>query len=80
MGVLPCRASLSNQRETWQEVLCEGGETAPRDETAFSDLSACLPRWVSDEDYRVSPRAQEIRQRWGWASEPRRASPASVPS
>ena len=65
MGVLPCRASLSNQRETWQEVLCEGGETASRDETASSDLSACLSKWAPDGDYRVSPRAQEIRQRWG---------------
>lgn len=43
-------------------------------------VTAKLLKRVMDGDYHVSPRAQGIPSGGGWASESRRASPASAPS
>ena len=66
---------------TWFGI--EFNESTGHAHSALADarVTAKLLKQVMDGDYRVSPRAQEIRQRWGgWASEPRRAFPRSAPS
>lgn len=73
------RVSLSDAA-TWFGI--EFDESTGHVHSALADarVTAKLLKQVMDGDYRVSPRAQEIRQRWGWAIEPRRAFPTSAPS
>lgn len=65
---------------TWFGI--EFDESTGHAHSALADarVTAKLLKQVMDGDYHVSPCAQEIRQRWGWASEPRRAFLASAPS
>lgn len=72
------RVSLSDAA-TWFGI--EFDESTGHAHSALADarVTAKLLKQVMDGDYRVSPRAQEIRQRWGMG-EPRRAFPASAPS
>lgn len=65
---------------TWFGI--EFDESTGHAHSALADarVTAKLLKQMMEGNYHVSPCAQEVRQRWGWVSEPRRAFPASAPS